>query len=69
MEAKRSMRAWARAVLEQLTEHDRRRIGLAMRDLLLQSALWQDAASVFCFAGVAREPDTEPILQAALRDG
>ncbi len=43
-----------------------RAIGLAMAHQLCKLPVWETAAAVFCFVSLPDEPDTEPILRAAL---
>lgn len=66
---KRQARAAARAIRSGWSEARRRALGQAMAARLLASPLWAGARSVFCFYGVAGEPDTRPILAAALAAG
>lgn len=44
-------------------------IDRAITENVLQSALYRDAACVFCYVSTAEEIDTRAILEAALRDG
>lgn len=44
-------------------------LGAAMARELTALPVWQTAAAVFCFAALPDEPDTGPILRAALAEG
>lgn len=68
-EQKREARAQARARLAGCTPEDTARWGGAMFEFLRVLPVWNTARTVMCFVSTAAEPDTQPLLQAALREG
>lgn len=68
-EEKREIRAQARARLAGCTPEDARRWGEAMFGYLCRLPVWSTARTVMCFVSTPSEPDTQPLLQAALRQG
>lgn len=66
---KASARAAARQLRTDWTDGQRRALGTGMAGQLAGWPLWQHAGAVFAFCGGAREPDTRPILEAALSAG
>ena len=66
---KASARAAARQLRTGWTDGQRRALGIGMTGQLTGWPLWQQAGAVFAFCGGAREPDTGPILDAALAAG
>ena len=68
-EQKREARAQARARLAGCTPEDTARWGEAMFEFLRVLPVWNTARTVMCFVSTAAEPDTQPLLQAALREG
>lgn len=67
--AKRSARADAKARISEILPADFQSIGRAMADRLTALPMWQRAPAVFCFVSMKTEPDTAPILRAALAGG
>lgn len=65
---KKILRKNVRARLLAISDAERAEIGQSAAQVLLSSALWKNAGSVFCFWGMAGEVDTRPILSAALRE-
>ena len=63
---KQEARARARAQRRAL---DMTALGAEMSRLVTQTALWQEAAQVFCFVPLKDEPDTMPLLRLALAQG
>lgn len=59
-------RSWAKARRKTL---DQQALGSAMAQALLALPAWQQANAVLCFAALPDEPDTTPILRAALAQG
>ena len=68
-EQKREARAEARARLAGCTPEDTARWGEAMFEYLRVLPVWNTARTVMCFVSTPSEPDTRPLLQAALRQG
>lgn len=68
-QAKREARSAAKARLHTLTPEDLAAAGAEIADKLFARPDWQDADTVFCFVSLPSEPDTEPILRAALDQG
>ena len=68
-QAKREARSAAKARLRALTPEDLAAAGAEIADKLFARPDWQDADTVFCFVSLPSEPDTEPILRAALDQG
>lgn len=68
-EQKRQARAEARAHLAGCTPEDMLRWGEAMFEYLRLLPVWNTARTVMCFMSSPLEPDTRPLLQAALREG
>lgn len=66
VQEKQEMRIRARQALSSLSAQARKEIGLRMKEALCAHPLWANANSLFCYYGIQREPDTVPILQAAL---
>ena len=66
-EQKREARAEARARLAGCTPEDTARWGEAMFEYLRVLPVWNTARTVMCFVSTPSEPDTRPLLQAALR--
>lgn len=66
-EQKRAARAEARARLAGCTPEDTARWGEAMFRYLQVLPVWNTARTVMCFMSMPSEPDTRPLLQAALR--
>ena len=66
---KRAARALARACRAQISPAEYAAMGRAMAQRLCASPLWAQAQGVLCFCGVSGEPDTRPLLQAALAAG
>lgn len=67
--AKDDARRAAKARLAALTPQQFARAGAEIAQALLARPDWQQADRVFCFVSLPREPDTAPILQAALDSG
>ena len=68
-EQKREARAEARARLAGCTPEDTARWGEAMFEHLRVLPVWNTARTVMCFVSTPSEPDTRPLLQAALCQG
>lgn len=68
-EQKREARAQARLRLAGCTPEDTARWGRAMFEYLRLLPVWNTAATVMCFMSTSSEPDTRPLLEAALREG
>lgn len=68
-EQKREARAEARARLAGCTPEDTRRWGEAMFEYLRLLLVWNTARTVLRFMSTPAEPDTQPLLHAALRQG
>ena len=66
---KKELRRQMRTQLSQMTREEFERVGVMALSALEPSALWREAKSVFCYWGVGLEPDTRPILRAALSAG
>ena len=66
---KAALRAEARAFLGAAGPDRTALWGRAMAGHLLQTRLWDAARTVFCFVSTDREPDTRPLLEAALTGG
>ena len=66
---KRRLRALLRARREGLPDAYTKEAGKSIQTRVLGSALYRDAASVFCYVSVPREPDTGLILRQTLADG
>lgn len=63
------LRSQIRAAARQLPPEYFRAAGRAICRHVQLLPAWQNAATVFCFVSTAREPDTFPLLQAALEQG
>ena len=68
-EEKRALRATLRRMAESLPESYRRKADSAIAAHLLAMPAYQEAETVFCFAGTGWEIDTRPILSDALAAG
>ena len=68
-EEKKALRREIRAKGETLDESYRQRANLALREKIFESDAWRQAQAVFVFVSVWDEPDTYPILAAALESG
>ena len=66
---KAAARRWARQTRAAFTPEQRAAFGAAMAQRLCLLPQWQAAQTVFCFASQGPEPDTLPLLQAALAEG
>ena len=66
---KRALRALARKRLAALTAEYRRAANAAMAEAVLGHPAFQRAGTVFCYVSLPTEPDTGPILRAALSLG
>ncbi len=67
--AKRALRAECRARLAAIPPEAWLHTGAEMAAYLTESAEWHAAKTVFCFVSLPCEPDTRPILRAALAQG
>lgn len=68
-EEKKALRREIRARGETLDESYRQAANLALRERIFESEAWRQASSVFVFVSMWDEPDTYPILAAALESG
>lgn len=68
-EQKKRLRRTLRLRAEALTEEYRGRADESIAQTILKSAAWRQAEGVFVYVGMPREPDTMPLLLAALRTG
>lgn len=68
-EEKKALRREIRARGEMLDSAYRQRANLALREKIFESEAWRQASSVFVFVSMWDEPDTYPILTAALESG
>ena len=66
---KAAARRWARQTRAAFTPEQWAAFGAAMAQRLCLLPQWQAAQTVFCFASHGPEPDTLPLLQAALAEG
>ena len=66
---KTAARRWARQARAAFTPEQWAAFGAAMARQLCLLPAWQAARTVFCFASHGSEPDTLPLLQAALAEG
>ena len=66
---KAAARRWARQTRAAFTPEQWDAFGAAMAQRLCLLPQWQAAQTVFCFASHGPEPDTLPLLQAALAEG
>ena len=66
---KAAARRWARQARAAFTPEQWAAFGAAMARQLCLLPAWQAARTVFCFASHGPEPDTLPLLQAALAEG
>lgn len=67
-EAKRRLRA-ALAQRPKLSKLERSRRSAALTQRLVHSESWRNASSVAAFVGIGHEPDTAPLLRAAIAQG
>ena len=67
--AKAQLRNDCRRVIAGIPETQWEKWGADMAAVLLATELWHRAESVFCFASLPSEPDTKPVLCAALQQG
>ena len=68
-QAKREARLAARARLRSLSPEVLSAAGQEIAAALFARSDWQAAGTVFCFVSMPSEPDTLPILRAALKEG
>ena len=68
-EEKQRLRAVMRQLERELSEQYKQTADQAIAAHLLALPEYQEADTVFCFVGTAREIDTRPILAAALDSG
>ena len=66
---KAAARRWARQTRAAFTPEQWAAFGAAIAQRLCLLPQWQAAQTVFCFASHGPEPDTLPLLQAALAEG
>lgn len=66
---KQQARARARERWRAFSSAELALLGRCMARRLFALEAWKDAAAVFCFASLPTEPDTGPILRAALAQG
>lgn len=68
-EAKRAARRAAKARLRALPPQEFAAAGREIAAALFTRSDWRQADTVFCFVSLPSEPDTLPILRAALKEG
>ena len=66
---KKELRKKTRELIKAQDYENRLKNGDKMADVLLNSSLWNEAESVFCFYSLPSEPSTLKIIDAALLQG
>ena len=65
---KKALRAWARSVLNGMSEEEARQSGQRIFESVIASAWYGQARSLFVYVSVGMEPDTRRLICQALED-